>query len=880
MLIDLSCPAEVFRSTLPTREIPAVSLLMYNLSDRVIVSAEVTVRLMTGRGAETQRVVFRGRALNGRPHSTFPMNVPCGPESNARSAEVTIDKVWFSDNAVWRRDTGTSAEYTPNQLPVSRGLTNLKYVAGEMAVGYPSQQDGLWVCVCGRPNPDSEEICARCRQPKEMVFTRFSREAVEKQIAQRERQLDLSTRSVREDTARMQRIREAEFRKKQARNRQRIRLAILAALLPVLTAGMLGAGAPALRLWSAARAMEQQNWTGAAAVLRRLGNFPGAPAKLAECEEQIARNMAAAAETPEALEAASQALRALPASDELTALAEETDLRRGWLLLENGDPEGARAAAAALPGDDPRRTDLENQCLFAEADSLLEGGEYEAARELFLTLQNMPEAAEKAAECVYIPAMALMREGKYDEAIAELNRIPNAKDSRSKIQECHYRKALLAENEGDLAAAAAEFLQAGDYPGAAEKTQETVFTLAEAAFAAGDLEEARKLYASLPGYTPAEQHNYECLCLLAQEALDAKDYDRAGELLSAVPEEYENSSPLRLRAAYGSGTAAAKKGDWEKAVSMLEAAGNYKDAADRLDQAIENLARQKLDGGDPEAARELIERIPDSKNYAKMLKEADYLSAVNAAENGGDPETCLELFQAMGSYADAETWVLRMYYAQAAQAEERGETLNAAALYTRAGEWNDAKEKAEALYDAYYGERADAAREAAAEGNYTLAATLLETLLRDDLPEKYKDLNTLYEDSLLNAGIQLFRDGRPYEAAAYFRMVGDTRKTSRWLNSVCYQIPGEWENRNGEVIAVFREDGHCEIAGEAFTFLVPDSFTIQTGPPEGGELTATHRISNLTKNRMTLRDLRKGHEQSWDLFRRETVEDDGEKDGN
>ena len=50
MLIDLTCPAEVFQAELPTEEIPAVSLALYNLSDRVIVSAEVTLRLLGGSG--------------------------------------------------------------------------------------------------------------------------------------------------------------------------------------------------------------------------------------------------------------------------------------------------------------------------------------------------------------------------------------------------------------------------------------------------------------------------------------------------------------------------------------------------------------------------------------------------------------------------------------------------------------------------------------------------------------------------------------------------------------------------------------------------------------------------------------------------------------
>ena len=44
--IDLSCPVEVFRTALPTAEIPAATLTLYNLSDRVITSAEVSLCLL------------------------------------------------------------------------------------------------------------------------------------------------------------------------------------------------------------------------------------------------------------------------------------------------------------------------------------------------------------------------------------------------------------------------------------------------------------------------------------------------------------------------------------------------------------------------------------------------------------------------------------------------------------------------------------------------------------------------------------------------------------------------------------------------------------------------------------------------------------------
>ena len=869
MLIDLTCPAEVFEAALPTTEIPAASLALYNLSDRVIVSVEVTLKLLGGSGSEKERVTYRARALNGRPHSTFPMTVPCNPNPAARRTDVTIDKVWFSDNAVWRRETSTSVEYTPNDLPVSKALTNLKFVAGENAVGYPTLQDGLWLCVCGRPNPENLDVCVRCRRPRELVFTRFNREAVEKQINQRERQLELSTRSVREDTARMQRIREEEFNLKKDRKARRLRLAVTLPILLAILAALYFGIVPGLRLWSADRTMKAGNYSDAFTTLADLGSFPGAESRLAECEWQIAKehyDTAITADDTTELQRAAEELRYVKGHPEAEELARKADLRRAALFVEAKDPDSAREALAELPEDDPQRVDLENECLFLDAMALMEAGDYVAARELFLTLTDVaPNAAELAAECVYIPAAQLMAEGKYDEAIEEMSRIPDHPLSRSAILECHYHKAEIAEAEGDIETAAAEYLMADDWGDAKDKTNITVYTLAENAYADGDLEKAQTLFASLPGYDPAVKRNNECLLEMAKKAVNDKDYERAMDLLDMLPEDYEPAKDMIPRTAYLAGTDALKRKDAEKAVQWLEEAGDYRDAPSKLETALDLLVKSRLDEGDAAGALELLPRITHSKNYSKYKQEAEYQDAVIRAEGGADPAEMLPVFEAMGDYKEAKTWVKRLNYDLAEQAEKLGESLNAAHLYEKAGDWNDAAERAAALYDEYYGERADAAKTAAEAGDWPLVVTILESFDLENLPSQYADLAQMYEDACMNAGEQLFEAGRPYEAARYFRLVKDTRRTSRWMQNACYRILGKWVDQTGTLEAVFREDSTCEIAGEHFVFLVSDSYTLRT--ETDGEMVPTFRITDLTDRSLSLRDMRQGHDESYNFYK-------------
>ena len=465
--IDLTCPAEIFSTALPTEEIPAATLTLFNLSDRVITSVEVLLRLLDDDGGETERLAYRGRALNGRPHSTFLLTVPCAPSAGLKALDVSVEKVWYADNETWRRNPDNSVEYTPNALPVSPALTNLKFAAGETAVGYPSMQKGLWVCVCGRPNPEGESYCARCGRQMETVFSQYTPEAVEAQISMKERQLDLSSRSIREDTIRMQRIREEEYKQKKARKGNRFRLLIAIGLCIALTVSVLFFFEPWLRLTAGRRALENGDAAGAKKAFQALGTFGDANELISECDWLIAREAAENAKSVEELARASRLLRAVKDRPEAIEEAEKTDLIRARLLLGNNHWEEAMEALALLPEDYEGRAELQQSCLTAKAWSLQNAGQYAEAREIWQQLGDMPGAREQAALCIYEPAKALMEQQDWDGAIAMFSTIPDYQDSRDKTLECHYHKAEALEDAGDTDGACREYLLAGSWSDAA-----------------------------------------------------------------------------------------------------------------------------------------------------------------------------------------------------------------------------------------------------------------------------------------------------------------------------------------------------------------------------------------------------------------------------
>ena len=231
MLIDLSCPAEALRISLPSGDHPECTLLLYNLTDRAIVSCAVTLHLYDRSGHETGRAVHRGMNLDGRGHSSFPMSVPPEDLSAAVRAETVIDKVWFEDGEIWFRDDSRCREIPSNILPPSPELSDLKYIAGENAVGYPVQLDGAWLCVCGRANSDSETFCARCRCQKGFIFDQYDRARVSERVFLRERQLDLKTRSAREESFRIRSLQEETPELRARRSVRRRTLILIAAAL-------------------------------------------------------------------------------------------------------------------------------------------------------------------------------------------------------------------------------------------------------------------------------------------------------------------------------------------------------------------------------------------------------------------------------------------------------------------------------------------------------------------------------------------------------------------------------------------------------------------------------------------------------------------------
>lgn len=732
MKIDLTCPAEWWRTALPREDSPVCELTMYNLSDKVIVSMEVTLTLMDASQEELCRVIYRAHDLHGQAEKPFLMAVPVEEDVKPASAEVVVEKIWFDDNSVWRRGKTPLSEYTSNALPNSRSLEELRYIAGKDAVGYPEEQSGLWLCVCGRPNMNGSRICIRCHRNRTEVFADLTREAVQKQTELRERQLALKGKQARESASRHQAQREKEY---EAKQRKRRRNTLIASAVALCLAGAYGTVfhlLPYLNYRSALGLMDAGQYDDAIAAFANMGDYGDAAANITRCTYLQAAAQLDTADA-DALVSLRETLSNLGDYEDAPALVLQADYRRAGLLLEGGSISEARALYVSL-GDYEDAPAQILRCDYLTAQDLLSSGAYGDAHDCFIALGDYEDAADLAKECIYLPACDALTNGDVYSAEAQFALIPGYKDADALLAQAIYQQAVTLRQSGDLVQAGERFLQAGDVEDAPQQANECLYQAADAAALSGDHVTAADLFAQVLTYLDAQDRWNQETYQLATAALKDLEYIRARTLLSSLPEDYEDVAELRLEALYRPSVTAYKKAEYQTALDGFLQLGDYKDSAEqalksryqlaeslRVDgQYAEALAHYELLGdyedvptqmkltryqlgvqairsGQYAEAMTIFTELGDYKDSDDKLKEATYGNAC-ALMDAGDYDTARAQFASLGKYSDARDKIPACDYARAGVLAQSAQTAEAAALYLSLGDYEDAQAQGQALY--------------------------------------------------------------------------------------------------------------------------------------------------------------------------------------
>ncbi len=794
MKIDLSCPAELRQYELPKEDYPACDLKLYNLGEKTINSVEVTVIFLNKEKEELERLVYRAHDLDGRPATVFAVAVPKENAGEAVALEVMIDKIWFDDASVWRRGKYALSEYTPNNLPNSRSLEMLRFVAGNTAVGFPQKQDGLWICVCGRPNGADERTCVRCHRERDQVFTRFNREAIEKLTAQREQQLALQAKAAREDASRLQLQREKVYEAKRKKRRRVVSIVVICAVSAGIAYGTVFHLVPYIRYRGAVSAMEQGQYEDAYNVFTAMTGYADADDHAVRCRYlQAVADLTEEADE-ETLLSARETLVSLGDYEDAAEQITYADWLHAELYMKNGDIDSAYALYTSL-GDYRNSADRVTECTYLNAKAQLEDGDYDAAYATFLSLGDYEDSADLAKECIYRPAVALMENGGAGDAIAQFERIPGYSDADEKLKEAHYLYGKVLVEANDATSAGMQFLAAGDYSDAKDLANTYLYLSAEEAYNAGKYETAAELYSQIADYEDAQDKYNECALTIAESNIKDKEYQIASTWLATIPDSYSNVLELRQECIYQPAVSALSSKDYQAAVDGFSRISTYRDSSDKLIQARYGLAAQKVADAQFSEAVELYTLLGDYKDSAELLQDAKYSLGVQQLQNeqwqeaeatftaldgyrdsadkikeaqyhlaiatydSGDYATARAMFEALTGYSDAAQQIKACDYALAGVAESEGRTEEAAELFASLGDFEDAPDKAKALYYTL-GNKAVENGQILPAARYFAKASGYEDA--DTLATQYYD--AYYQEAATNA--QTAMDNEEYDVAA------------------------------------------------------------------------------------------------------------------
>ena len=725
MKIDLTCPVELWRYELPTETDEACHLLLYNLSDKVVTSMQVTLAGYDAQGEVLSRQVERLQDVKGEPTSTFDVGFVMEGGAQAAGMELVIEKVWFDDGIIWRRGNAHLSEYVPNTLPNNRRLEMLRFVAGSDAVGYPQDQGAVWLCVCGRANAASEAFCRRCQREKLAVFEQFNQTAIEDMVAAREQELDQIAHRARMQASQQQLEREARIKRKKHR-RRRVLLTFL------ITVSALGAaygvyfhGIPYYRYIRATQQYDRGLYGEAKAAFAQMPGYLDADALVLKSDYQQALSDLKTG-TEASLINAQALFDELGEYEDSQEKAMEARYQRADKLLQTKKYDESAALFGQIPDYSNARI-RQQEALFEKGKALKSQGMYAEAKAIFDDLKGYAGADTEAIDCVYKPGITALNNKEYDQAISLLEQIPGYTDVDQKLKVAYYAKGELLKAAGDYEAAGEYYLKAGtDYLDSLTKAAQCIYEPAKKAMEAGYFGKAAEMFLKIKGYQDSMDLASLCIYRVAEQAMGKKEYANARELFLQIP-NYQDAGEKAKEAIYlpaqelvkqakfedalaeyakipdykdvptkvqevkykqASAYMAAK--DYDSAMALYQELGAYSDSATRIQDALYALAGQALEAGDYTVA---IDRYADLSGYSdsdEKIKEARYQLALTHKEKGEFQEA-LTLLNTLGKFKDAQDQIKACNYAQAKIWLDAGELDKASAAFKELGKYQDAQ---------------------------------------------------------------------------------------------------------------------------------------------------------------------------------------------
>jgi len=451
MKIDLTCPVELWQYTTPTQEHPECGFVLNNLSDKVVISVQTTLVCYAEDGELLFRQVERVQGLHAGAGERFNFTLLTSQWEGVKTIDLVIEKVWFDDTTIWRRGSAPLKEYRSNALPPGRKLDRLRFVAGADAVGYPQEQENVWVCVCGRANDLHNDRCCRCERKRETVFAACSQANVEQLNAVHDQMMDDTARAALEEASRLTEEREKNKHRLSRKARVFRRVTILTLVAAALVAATLLWGVPALKYARATSMLENGEYDEARAAFTALNGYADTAKKLLQCDYLQAGSLEDS-DTAEDLRVAADLYKNLGTYEESAERYQKTLYRLGETLLAAENFDGAAEAFQTL-GDYGDSAQQLQETEYRQAVKLTESGNYVAARIFFEDLGDYRDAAQQLPVCDYYIGKNALEQENYETAVARLTAAGDTQDAAELLKQASYQLAQQRQEEGEYEAA-------------------------------------------------------------------------------------------------------------------------------------------------------------------------------------------------------------------------------------------------------------------------------------------------------------------------------------------------------------------------------------------------------------------------------------------
>ena len=901
MKSDLTCPVEVVRVSIREEEPQeqpeggqqggqiVCEIEFANLSEKETASIQMNIICFDADGSRIGGRLVRATA-EGEPRGRFTGVFMPEHVSGTARVEAAVEKVWFRDGVVWRREERNVREYTPNQLPEGRELDRLRAVAGPDAAGYAREDDIVWMCVCGRANRTSDDRCMRCHRERAEVLEKYSFAAIDSTVGRKERSLEEQTKeNLRKSSEQTVREISREQKKRKKRHR-RVKLVIALLVLVALALAVLRWGLPYGANRVAAWKIDQGLAADAKAMYEWVDDYwPdfGGAHMLAQQAGQVIVEGLIGANTDEALAEAARRAQLLETAD-ADALYEKAVLARAQLAWDKGDTALSEELLGGLP-DSRDAQEMLAALRYEIARNAMNRLNYVNAIAYFELLGEYGDAQALRSECIYRYGRQLMREGKYEEASAQLMLVPDESDALALVRQCRYAIALSAQEAGEYETAAEAFESLGVYEEAETRAKVCRYEAGMAALGDGDLEQAAGQLEKAEDYEDAAERWADAVFTLGSAALSEGRYADAVAWLEKLERTKEVTAALN-EAIYAYAQELEEKGMAEEAAIQYGSAGDYKDAATRANELVYAIAISEMTTA-PESA---LSRFESLGSYSDAKDRANACRYAIAQQRYADAryETAMTLFEALGDYEDAEAQARRSRFAYAGQLFDDGQFDEAAAQYEACGAYLNAEDRAmRAHYEAAAALEAAGNYEAAAEAfaalgsyedaklrvtqnedswlrglyasaqldmglqDYDSVIATLEGVWESELPERYAAIHDMYEEACLALADKLIAANRPLDALPVLERIPNNATAKKRLDVYVYKIIGRWKDRSGTEYT-FRRDGSCAIAGEELYF-GGRNYDIYVGA-EPYPAKAAYSVVSLKKDVLTIRNKETG----------------------